>query len=190
MIDTDPYIPDRAQPDGTGVNWYTNQNQFFRQIRNFVFDLTSMPAKTDEHGQALVPTGIHWQVAQGTSLQNLLFKMPTATSGNKNVTHVGIFTENGSGGFVSDLEFQGGAIGWRAGSQQYTARGLKFTNCITAVQMIWDWGFNWQQIEINGGTIGFNISGSGGITGQGIGSISLIGKKFRRGDVSSSSSLC
>ena len=133
-----------------------------------------MPLKTDDNGQKLVPTGIHWQVAQGTSLQNLRFKMPTAQAG-KNITHVGIFTENGSGGFVSDLTFEGGAIGWRVGSQQYTARGLKFTNCITAVQMIWDWGFNWQQIEITGGTIAFNISGKGGLTGQGIGSTSIIG---------------
>jgi hypothetical protein len=45
-----------------------------------------------------------------------------------------------------DLEFVGGAIGWRAGSQQYTARNLNFNGCITAVEMIWDWGFNWQQV--------------------------------------------
>ncbi|GAW26432.1 putative exo-beta- -glucanase [Rosellinia necatrix] len=174
LIDVDPYVPNQAQPDGTGVNWYVNQNQFFRQIRNFVFDLTEMPSATDEHGQKLVPTGLHWQVSQATSLQNLLFKMPTTAKSGGNVTHVGIFTENGSGGFVSDLEFEGGAIGWRVGSQQYTAIGLKFTNCVTAVQMIWDWGFNWQRIEINGGTVAFNISGKGGIDKQGIGSISVI----------------
>ncbi|KAK5628851.1 hypothetical protein RRF57_004566 [Xylaria bambusicola] len=174
LMDVDPYVPNQANPDGTGVNWYVNQNQFFRQIRNFVFDLTEMPSATDEHGQKLVPTGLHWQVSQATSLQNLLFKMPTSSKSGGNVTHVGIFTENGSGGFVSDLEFEGGAIGWRAGSQQYTAIGLKFTNCITAVQMIWDWGFNWQRIEVNGGSIAFNISGKGGIDKQGVGSISLI----------------
>jgi len=132
-----------------------------------------MPLKTDEHGQPLVPTGIHWQVSQACSLQNLLFKMPES-KGKDSTTHVGIFTENGSGGFVSDLEFQGGAIGWRVGSQQYTARGLKFTNCVTSIQMVWDWGFNWQDIEVNGGSIALNISGKGGLTGQGIGSISLI----------------
>lgn len=174
LMDVDPYVPNQAQPDGTGVNWYINQNQFFRQIRNFVFDLTEMPSATDDRGQKLVPTGLHWQVSQATSLQNLLFKMPTASAAGDNLTHVGIFTENGSGGFVSNLEFEGGAIGWRVGSQQYTAIGLKFTNCVTAVQMIWDWGFNWQRIEINGGTIGFNISGKGGIDKQGIGSVSII----------------
>lgn len=36
VIDSDPYAK--------GVNWYTNQNNFYRQIRNFVIDITSMPA--------------------------------------------------------------------------------------------------------------------------------------------------
>ena len=41
VIDSDPYIP-----NGNGANWYTNQNNFFRQIRNFVIDLTSLPMNT------------------------------------------------------------------------------------------------------------------------------------------------
>ncbi|KAK8128767.1 glucan endo-1 3-beta-glucosidase [Apiospora sp. TS-2023a] len=174
LIDVDPYVPNQAQPDGSGVNWYINQNQFFRQIRNFVFDMVDMPAATDEHDQKLVPTGIHWQVSQACSLQNLLFRMPTAGASGDPPTHVGVFTENGSGGFVSDLMFEGGAIGWRVGSQQYTATSLQFRNCITAVQMVWDWGFNWHKIDIDGGSIAFNISGRGGIDGQGIGSVSII----------------
>ncbi|KAI0537760.1 pectate lyase superfamily protein-domain-containing protein [Xylaria digitata] len=168
LIDTDPYIP-----GGNGANWYVNQNQFFRQIRNFIFDLTEMPESTNDNDQPLVPTGIHWQVSQATSLQNLVFNMPEA-SDDHNTTAVGIFTENGSGGFVSDLTFNGGNIGWRAGSQQYTAHNLKFRNCLTAVQMIWDWGWVWQRVDISGGAIAFNISGVGGDTGQGIGSISVV----------------
>lgn len=62
MIDSDPYIP-----NGGGANWYTNQNNFFRQVRNFVIDLTNMPMSTG--------AGIHWQVAQATSLQNIVFNM-------------------------------------------------------------------------------------------------------------------
>lgn len=165
LFDVDPYIP-----GGSGQQWYINQNQFFRQIRNFRFDLNDMPESTAENDQDLVPTGIHWQVSQATSLQNLVFDMPTTST----TTAVGIFTENGSGGFVSDLEFNGGNIGWRAGSQQYTARNLVFTQCNTAVQMVWDWGWNWQQITVNGGSIAFNISGVGGDDGQGIGSVSII----------------
>lgn len=140
LFDTDPYIP-----GGSGSQWYVNQNQFFRQIRNFIFDLKDMPRSTQENDQPLVPTGIHWQVAQATSLQNLVFNMPASSGSNSDnaTTAVGIFTENGSGGFVSDLTFNGGNIGWRVGSQQFTARNLKFKDCLTAVQMIWDWGFHW-----------------------------------------------
>ncbi|KAF9873206.1 putative glucan -beta-glucosidase protein [Colletotrichum karsti] len=165
LFDVDPYIP-----GASGSQWYINQNQFFRQIRNFRFDLTEMPESTAENDQDLVPTGIHWQVSQATSLQNLVFDMPTTST----TTAVGIFTENGSGGFVSDLEFNGGNIGWRAGSQQYTARNLVFNQCNTAVQMVWDWGWAWQQITVNGGSIAFNISGVGGDSGQGTGSVSII----------------
>jgi hypothetical protein len=43
--------------------------------------------------------------------------------------HVGIFRENGSGGFVSDLNFFNGMFGWIAGSQQYTGRNIKFRGC-------------------------------------------------------------
>ncbi|KAI0490352.1 pectin lyase fold/virulence factor [Xylaria cf. heliscus] len=171
LFDTDPYIP-----GSSGSQWYVNQNQFFRHIRNFIFDLTDMPLSTAENDQPLVPTGIHWQVAQATTLQNLVFNMPKSSSSSSDnaTTAVGIFTENGSGGFVSDLTFNGGNIGWRVGSQQYTARNLKFNDCLTSIQMVWDWAFNWQNIEINGGAIGFNISGVGGDSGQGTGSISLI----------------
>jgi len=48
-----------------------------------------------------------------------------------------MFTDNGSGGFVPDLTFFGGNIGWRAGSQQFTAHNLAFTDCATVVSMIW-----------------------------------------------------
>ena len=62
LIDADPYA------DG-GINWFTNQNNFFRQVRNFIIDTTAMPVG--------VGAGIHWQVAQATSLQNIVFNMRT-----------------------------------------------------------------------------------------------------------------
>lgn len=88
------------------------------------------------------PTGIHWQVAQATSLQNIRFVMREGS------THVGIFMENGSGGYLGDLIFQGGGIGMWCGSQQFTARNLVFQNCIQAIQMIWDWGWTWHNLNI------------------------------------------
>lgn len=58
-----------ANPYGPNGNAWTNQNNFFRQVRNFVIDLTAQPFTTG--------TGIHWQVAQATSLQNMVFNMRT-----------------------------------------------------------------------------------------------------------------
>jgi glucan 1,3-beta-glucosidase len=88
LIDTDPYIPDT-----NGTQWFINQNQFYRQIRNFIIDLTEMPPSNAQDGQTYVPTGIHWQVAQATSLQNIDFVMPISDSSGETTT-VGIFMEN------------------------------------------------------------------------------------------------
>ncbi|KAH9906746.1 pectate lyase superfamily protein-domain-containing protein [Xylariomycetidae sp. FL2044] len=173
LIDTDPYIP-----GGGGSQWYINQNQFYRQIRNFVLDLKDMSPYNYDNGQQYAPTGIHWQVAQATSLQNIYFDMPSGSDSNTNTTAVGIFTENGSGGFVSDLEFHGGSIGCFPGSQQYTARNIQFEDCLTAVSMFWDWGFNWQGVTVRNAWIAFDISQIGGSTGQGIGSLSIIDSTF------------
>jgi glucan 1,3-beta-glucosidase len=132
----------------------------------------------DDDGQGHAPVGIHWQVAQATSLQNIKIQM--RDDGKESAkTAIGIFTENGSGGFVSDLEFSGGFIGFQIGSQQFTIRNLKFTKMSSAIQVTWNWGMTMQQIIIDQCTIGFNITGktpdkSG--NGQGVGSLAVIGK--------------
>lgn len=46
VIDSNPYGPN-------GENWFTNQNNFFRQVRNFEIDLTRTPYNS-------ATTGIHW----------------------------------------------------------------------------------------------------------------------------------
>ncbi|KAK6343403.1 hypothetical protein TWF730_010992 [Orbilia blumenaviensis] len=172
LIDNDPYVP-----GGNGDEWYINQNQFYRQIRNFVMDLTLMPSDNVQGDQTYFPTGIHWQVAQATSLQNIVFNMPVSTR-EGSTKHVGIFMENGSGGFVGNLTFNGGNIGFRAGSQQFTARDLTFNQCLTAISMVWDWGFNWQNIVVKSSKVGINCSDFGGADNQGIGSIAVIDSYF------------
>lgn len=47
MIDSDPYIP-------SGGQWYTNQNNFFRQVRNIVFDMTGVAPTTGVTGYVLL----------------------------------------------------------------------------------------------------------------------------------------
>ncbi|KAJ7330555.1 pectate lyase superfamily protein-domain-containing protein [Mycena albidolilacea] len=83
VIDADPYIPGEVGPDGNGVNWWTNQNNFSRSARNFVIDVTAIPRESTD------------------------FKMSNA-AGTK---HQGVFMENDSGGFISGLTFDGGAFG-------------------------------------------------------------------------------
>nr|GAT59631.1 predicted protein [Mycena chlorophos] len=148
VIDPDVYIP-----GGNGAEWYTNQNNFFRSVRNFVIDLRQTPATASS-------TGIHWQVAQATSLYNIVFQMSTAS----NTGHQGIWMENGSGGFMGDLVFNGGKFGMWVGNQQFTVRNVTFNNPQTAVYMNWNWGWTFQGVTINSASVvGFDVA-TGGLT--------------------------
>jgi glucan 1,3-beta-glucosidase len=142
VLDADPY-------NSTGGNWWTNQNNFFRQVRNFEIDLTAM----DEGAGA----GIHWQVAQATSLQNMKFTMKPKSPNNK---QQGIFMDNGSGGWASDLEFVGGNYGAFFGSQQFTVRNLKFSGQNTAIYLNWDWGWTMSNITIEDCGVGLDMANS------------------------------
>ena len=162
VIDADPYV--------NGVNFYTNQNNFYRQIRNFVIDLTGLPFTTG--------TGIHWQVAQATSLQNLIFNMRT-DGGNANVQQ-GIFMDNGSGGTMTDLTFNGGKFGAFLGSQQFTTKNMTFNGCQTAIFMNWNWAWTFQDININNCGIGIDMANVDTSIGgaQTVGSILLLDSKI------------
>lgn len=138
VIDSDPYLD-------SGANWYTNQNNFYRQVRNFVIDLTSMPASSG--------AGIHWQVAQATSLQNIVFNMVKGASSKQQ----GIFMDNGSGGFMSDLTFNGGNYGAFFGNQQFTVRNMTFNNVNTAIYMNWNWLFTIKGVQINNCGVGIDV---------------------------------
>ncbi|KAG9310411.1 glycoside hydrolase family 55 protein [Chiua virens] len=159
VIDANPYIP-----NGYGAQWFTNQNNFFRSARNLIIDLRRIPS-----GNSAI--GLHWQVAQATSLVNIVVEMSTASGTNQ----IGLFMENGSGGFIGDVVFNGGKIGIEVGSQQFTVRNLTVNNCNTAVSGIWNWGFTFQGVTINNCQAGFQLT-VGGITeeDQGVGSETII----------------
>ncbi|OJD10071.1 hypothetical protein AJ78_08768 [Emergomyces pasteurianus Ep9510] len=159
VIDADPYTD-------TGSNWYTNQNNFFRSIRNFVIDLTGM----DQGSGA----GIHWQVAQASSLQNIRFEM--VKGGGAANRQQGIFMDNGSGGFMTDLTFNGGNYGAFLGNQQFTTRNLTFNNCNTAVFMNWNWAWTFKSISVNNCGVGLNMSNGG--FNQTVGSVLILDSKF------------
>lgn len=157
VIDSDPYT-------SSGDNWYTNQNNFYRQVRNFIIDLKSMPETSG--------AGIHWQVAQATSLQNIVFNMIEGTSS----AQIGIYMDNGSGGFMSDLTFNGGNYGAFFGNQQFTTRNMTFNNCNTAIYMNWNWAWTLQDITINSCTVGIDMSNVP--TDQSVGSVLLLDSTF------------
>eukprot|EP01119_Soliformovum_irregulare_P006028 TRINITY_DN1777_c0_g1_i1.p1 TRINITY_DN1777_c0_g1~~TRINITY_DN1777_c0_g1_i1.p1 ORF type:complete len:771 (+),score=221.22 TRINITY_DN1777_c0_g1_i1:2-2314(+) len=154
VIDSDPY-------DSQG-NWWQNQNNFFRQVRNFIIDVTRCPPSKP-------CTGVHWQVAQATSITNVQFFMGTDAAS----THQGIWMENGSGGFISDLIFNGGKFGIWVGNQQFTSRNLTFNGSQTAIYMNWNWGWTFKTIIINNCQIGLDMT-SGGPADQTVGSIVLM----------------
>jgi glucan 1,3-beta-glucosidase len=146
-------VIDANPRDNSGNNWFTNQNNFFRQIRNFKIDVTAQPMSTG--------TGIHWQVAQATSLQNIeFFMIQDSSEGNR---QQGLFIENGSGGFMTDLIFHGGNYGAFFGSQQFTARNLEFNNCKTAIFQVWNWIWNFHGLKVNNCGIGIDMSINDGV---------------------------
>ena len=70
----------------------------------------------------------------------------------------GIFQDNGSGGFVTDLTFNGGNYGAFLGAQQWTMRNLTFNDCNTAIYMNWNWLWNLKSLNINNCGVGVNMS--------------------------------
>ncbi|KAK1995810.1 pectin lyase-like protein [Colletotrichum falcatum] len=162
VITSDVYVDD-------DVTWYLNQNNFLRSVRNFVIDIRPTP-------QWAYVCAIHWQVAQGTSLENIAF-ISTTPAEYDGTTQQGIYMENGSGGFMSDLVFVGGNFGAYFGNQQFTTSGLLFDSCRTGLQIHWDWGWTMQDTEFyNCGKGVVIVGGAGGplSTGQGVGSLSLV----------------
>ena len=77
LIDGDRY-------GSNGQLQFGSTNTFYRQIRNLIFDMTTIPSSSSA-------TGVHWPTAQATSLQNCVFRMSDAAG----TQHQGIFIESG-----------------------------------------------------------------------------------------------
>ena len=142
--------------------WYGDTNNFYRQVRNFIVDMTNAPFDTQ---------GVHWQVGQATSLQNMVFHMMPKDEVNN--TQKAIQMENGSGGWMSDLIFNGGNVGAFLGNQQYTYRNMTFNSCGTAISFYFAWVMTFDGITITDCDVGFDMS-SGGFGSQTVGSVAII----------------
>jgi glucan 1,3-beta-glucosidase len=150
---------DGDQYTNSGTLKFQSTNVFFRQVRNIIFDTTDVPGPI---------CAVHWPSSQATSIQNCVFKL----SQDPDLQHVGIFMEEGSGGFLNDLVFYGGTYGAQFGNQQYTLRNLTFFNSQTAILQIWNWGFTYKNINTYNCSVGINM------TGPVIGSVALLDSTF------------
>jgi glucan 1,3-beta-glucosidase len=63
-------------------------------------------------------------------------------------------------------------------SQQFTAKNLQFTSCLTAIKQQWNWGFTWKNIYVLSCYIAIDCTAYSGITDQGTGSITVLDSHF------------
>ncbi|KAL0489416.1 glucan 1,3-beta-glucosidase [Acrasis kona] len=146
-------------------DWYKDacQNNFYKMVRNFVFDVTDCK----------ICTVIHWRVAQATSLTNIHFKMGRGSNSQ------GLWMEDGSGGFFSDLVFEGGKFGMWIGNQQFGNRNITIRDAsVAAVFLNWDWVWTFHNFFISNCPVGFDVAGSGGYNPSGTGSLVVLDSKF------------
>ena len=76
---------------------------------------------------------------------------------------------------MTDLVFEGGLNGANWGNQQFTMRNLTFSNAVTAINQLWDWGWTYKSIAINNCSTGLNMSSKDPTSGQlTVGSVTMI----------------
>ncbi|KAJ5211430.1 exo-1-3-beta-D-glucanase [Penicillium cinerascens] len=161
-IQSDVYIP-----NDNGDEWYIEQSNFYRQVRNFIIDI--------EETTTAYAAGLHWQVAQATSLTNVYI---TASDDSK-TTQMGIYTENGSGGFMSGCVISGGQYGIYGGNQQYTVRDFSIASQTTAnICLIWDWGWTWAGMYLSSAPVGISLINPADPSGQQAGSTYILDSLF------------
>jgi len=126
-------------------------DNFYHQVHNINIDLgLGNPGAV----------GIRWAVAQGTSLRNITI--------NVNSGDVGIFGENGGGGFIGDVEVIGGKVGIQLGGQQWALRSITIRDSqLMGFQVLWNWVFSIVDLNIanvNGPCVFFQNDAAQSIT--------------------------
>lgn len=98
--------------------------------------------------------GVHWGVSQATFLRDMVIDL--GPDGQ-----YGIFDENGSGGFASDLTITGGQTGLQVGNQQWTWVNIAISGSRTScINQIWNWVSAFHGLEISDCPIGIQLCGS------------------------------
>jgi glucan 1,3-beta-glucosidase len=132
---------------------------FYIGVKNLVLDSTSYSPSTP----LLL---MDWAVSQGTQLTNVLFKMPPSSQ------HTGVATpEGGSGTYMGNLDFEGGAIGINMNNQQYSVKSCTFTGTTTGILISHGFDIVFQDITFTNCEVGINAT-TGGVGN--VGSYALI----------------
>ena len=98
--------------------------------------------------------GVHWAVSQATFLRDMVIDL--GADGQ-----YGIFDENGSGGFASDLTILGGQTGLQVGNQQWTWVNVSISGSrVSCVNQIWNWVSAFQGLTLADCPIGIQLCGS------------------------------
>ncbi|KAF3927732.1 hypothetical protein ABW21_db0206690 [Orbilia brochopaga] len=158
VIDADPY--------GANGNWHGSTNNFYKVVRNFIVDTTAAPANVETKG-------IHWQGAQATSLNNIVFY----SNNSPGTQHKGLYMEDGSGGYISDLVFNGGQYCAQIGNQQFTLRNLIFNNCGTGLMLNWGWAWHFKSLTFNNVGTGIDMTASSN-SALAVGSVVVADSRF------------
>jgi glucan 1,3-beta-glucosidase len=121
-----------------------HDDEFYRAVMNI-----KIVIQPNNPGAA----GIHWAVSQATQLRQVSIEMgPDAA--------MGIFGENGSGGYISDLFVSGGIIGIAFGNQQWFWANVTVTNSVqTCISMYWDWVFSFVNLQTSNCPVGIDFQG-------------------------------
>ena len=149
------WLLDSNKYGANGLAWGAT-NVFWRQVANFVIDITNVPAGS-------LVAGIHWPSSQSTSLSNIVFKSSTASDNN---LHQGLKIEEGSGGYIGDLVFFGGGQALNIGNQQFTMRNISVHNAQVAIKQTWSWGWTYKSVSINNCGVGFDFTAAAGAVGS------------------------
>lgn len=132
---------------------------FYIVVKNLILDSTAYPASK-------AFTLMDWSVSQATQLTNVLFNMPPSSQ------HTGVATpEGGSGTYMGNLDFVGGAIGINMNNQQYNIKDCTFTGTRTGVYISHGFDIVFQGMKFTNCEIGINATD--GAIGN-VGSFTLI----------------
>lgn len=109
-------------------------------------------------------------MSQATSIYNLRVEMSKDPATN----HVGMFMENGSGGYMGDMVFNGGKRALDLGNQQFTVRNLEVNDAQVAIYTNWNWVWTFLGTKVKNCGVAFLINTGGNTTAQTVGAQNIL----------------